>query len=185
MSTIDVETLRSWLDAGTPVVVLDVRTAADRAAWAVPGSLHVDAYAALKADDVHALDGVALPSDLPVVTVCNSGYTSQIAAKQLKIRGIEALSLEGGMQAWSLSWNTADITLPNGNVQVIQVRRAGKGCLSYLIGSEGEAAVIDAALQPEVYLDLAKSRDWAITAVLDTHICGPTVKPRDSAASAS
>src|SRR5574341_2416923 len=53
---------------------------------------------------------------------------------------------------------------------VIQTRRVGKGCLSYLIGSQGEAAVIDAALSPEVYLDLAKSRGWSIKAVLDTHI---------------
>jgi glyoxylase-like metal-dependent hydrolase (beta-lactamase superfamily II) len=170
MSTIDAETLRSWLEEGKPVVVLDVRSAADRATWAIPGSLHIDAYDELKAHNAHALDGVVLPSDVPVVTVCNSGYTSQIASKQLEARGIEAMSLVGGMQAWSLSWNTADVSLSNSNAEVIQVRRVGKGCLSYLIGSKGEAAVIDASLQPEVYLDLAKSRGWSITAVLDTHI---------------
>jgi glyoxylase-like metal-dependent hydrolase (beta-lactamase superfamily II) len=170
MSTIDAKTLRNWLEAGKPVVVLDVRAAADRATWAIPGSLHIDAYDALKAHNAHALDGVPLPTDVPVVTVCNSGYASQIASKQLKARGIEARSLEGGMQAWSLAWNTADIPLSKSNAQVIQVRRAGKGCLSYLIGSQGQAAVIDAALSPEVYLDLAKSRGWSITAVLDTHV---------------
>ena len=170
MSTIDAETLRSWLEEGKPVVVLDVCSAADRATWAIPGSLHIDAYDELKAHNAHALDGVVLPSDVPVVTVCNSGYTSQIASKQLESRGIEAMSLVGGMQAWSLSWNTADVSLSNSNAEVIQVRRVGKGCLSYLIGSQGEAAVIDASLQPEVYLDLAKSRGWSITAVLDTHI---------------
>jgi glyoxylase-like metal-dependent hydrolase (beta-lactamase superfamily II)/rhodanese-related sulfurtransferase len=170
MSTIDAETLRSWLEAGSPVVVLDVRSAADRATWAIPGSLHIDAYADLKAHNAHALDSVSLPTNVPVVTVCNVGHVSQIASKQLKARGIEASSLEGGMRAWSLSWNTADIPLPNSNAEVIQIRRVGKGCLSYLIGSQGEAAVIDAALQPEVYLDLAKSRGWSITAVLDTHI---------------
>ena len=170
MSTIDAETLRSWLEAGKPVVVLDVRAAADRAKWAIPGSVHVDAYANLKAHNTHALDGVSLPSDVPVVTVCNSGYTSQIASKQLEARGIEARSLEGGMQAWSLSWNTADIPLPTSNARVIQIRRVGKGCLSYLIGSREEAVVIDAALEPDVYLNLAQSRGWRITAVVDTHI---------------
>ena len=170
MSTIDAETLRSWLETAKPVVVLDIRSASDRATWAIPGSLHVDAYAALKAHNAHALDGVVLPSDVPIVTVCNSGYTSRIASKQLQARGIEARSLEGGMQAWSLSWNTADISVPGRDTQVIQIRRVGKGCLSYLIGSQGEALVIDASLQPEVYLDLAKGRGWSITAVLDTHI---------------
>jgi glyoxylase-like metal-dependent hydrolase (beta-lactamase superfamily II) len=52
----------------------------------------------------------------------------------------------------------------------IQVRRTGKGCLSYLIGSGGEAVVIDASLGPEVYVSLADSRGWKVTRVLDTHV---------------
>jgi rhodanese-related sulfurtransferase len=170
MNTIDAKTLRSWLEEGRPVIVLDVRSTADRASWTIPGSLHIDAYAELKAHNPHALDSVSLPVDVPVVTVCNSGYTSQIASRQLQARGIEAHSLEGGMQAWSLSWNIAEVPLPNSSAEVIQIRRVGKGCLSYLIGSQGEAVVIDAALQPDVYLDLAKSRGWTIAAVVDTHV---------------
>lgn len=73
MSTIDAETLRSWLETGTPVTLLDIRSAADRATWEIPGSLHVDAYADLKAHNPHALDGVALPTDVPIVTICNVG----------------------------------------------------------------------------------------------------------------
>ncbi|HEU0296097.1 MAG TPA: MBL fold metallo-hydrolase, partial [Anaerolineales bacterium] len=71
---------------------------------------------------------------------------------------------------WSWSWNTADVPLPSSKTQVIQIRRVGKGCLSYLIGSEKEAVVIDASLESEVYLNLARSHGWSITAVLDTHI---------------
>ena len=170
MSTIDAETLRSWLDAGQPVVVLDVRSAADHATWAIPGSLHVDAYAALKAHDVHALDSVSLPTDIPVVTVCNAGHASKTASEQLQARGINASSLEGGMRAWSLSWNMAEVPLHGSSAKVIQFRRVGKGCLSYLIGSGRDAAVIDASLDPEVYLNVAQSQGWSITAVLDTHI---------------
>ncbi len=170
MSTVDAETLRSWLEEGRQVIVLDVRLATDRASWAIPGSLHVDAYTDLKAHNPHALDGVSLPTDVPVVTVCNAGHVSQFASEQLQARGIAASSLEGGMGAWSLSWNIADVSLPDSNAQVIQIRRVGKGCLSYLIGSQEEAMVIDAALQPDVYLDLAKRHGWSITAVVDTHI---------------
>ncbi len=170
MSTIDPETLRNWLETGRPVIVLDVRSAADRAIWAVPGSLHVDAYAELKAHNPHALDGVSLPADVPVITICNVGHVSQIASEQLQARGIEARSLEGGMRAWSLSWNTAEVPLPGSNAKVIQIRRVGKGCLSYLIGAEKESVVIDASLDADVYLNLAQSQGWSITAVLDTHI---------------
>lgn len=50
------------------------------------------------------------------------------------------------------------------------MRRTGKGCLSYLIGSEDEAAVIDPALDPEIYLTLAHQHGWRISHVLDTHV---------------
>jgi hypothetical protein len=73
----------------------------------------------------------SLPSTLtlasrPVVTVCGVGKTSQIAAEQLAARGVQVYSLEGGMKAWSLAWNTASIVIAGSAVQVIQVRRTGK-----------------------------------------------------------
>jgi glyoxylase-like metal-dependent hydrolase (beta-lactamase superfamily II) len=170
MMTIDVETLRRWLEEGRPVMVLDVRPAAERAEWAIPGSLHVDVYDALKAHDPSALANVEVPSNTPVVTVCAAGKTSLIAAEQLAARGVEVMSLEGGMKAWSLAWNAAEVPLPGSSVRVIQVRRTGKGCLSYLVGAGEAAAVIDASLDPQVYLNLAVQHGWQITNVLETHI---------------
>ena len=170
MKTISVETLRVWLEEGRPVTILDVRPTAERAEWAIPGSIHVDAYDALRAHNPAALADVDVPSDIPVVTVCAAGKTSQIAASQLQARGLQALSLDGGMKAWSLAWNTAEVLVPANDVRVIQVRRTGKGCLSYLIGAKDEAMVIDASLNPQVYLDLASQYGWQITSVLDTHI---------------
>jgi len=170
MSTIAVETLRTWLEEGRPVTVLDVRPAVERAEWAIPGSIHVDAYDALKAHDPAALAEVDVPSDGPVVTVCAAGKISRIAAEQLAARSVEVMSLEGGMKAWSLAWNAAEVPIPASSVRVIQVRRTGKGCLSYLIGADEQAAVIDASLDPQVYLDLAAQHGWQIARVLETHI---------------
>lgn len=170
MQTIAVETLRFWLDKGRPVSIVDVRPQAERQEWAIPGSQHIDAYAALKAGDPEALAALELPAGRPVVTVCAAGKTSQRAAEQLAARGLEVFSLEGGMQAWSLAWNTAPVPLPNRSIQVIQIRRTGKGCLSYMIGMGEEAVVIDASLDPQVYLDVAARYGWQITNVLDTHI---------------
>ena len=42
-----------------------------------------------------------------------------------------------------------------------QVRRTGKGCLSYLVGASGEAAVIDPSLPSDVYLEAAATRGCA------------------------
>jgi len=51
---------------------------------------------------------------------------------------------------------------------VLQIRRLGNRCLSYLVGSGAEAVVIDAASDPEIYLELARQRRWTITHVPDT-----------------
>lgn len=170
MQTITVETLRSWLDVGRPVSIVDVRPQAEHQEWAIPGSIHIDAYMALQEHDPEALAALELPGDRPVVTVCAAGKTSQLAAAQLAVRGLEVFSLEGGMQAWSLAWNAAELPLAASPFQVIQLRRTGKGCLSYLIGAAGEATVIDASLDPEVYQKQAAHHGWHITRVLDTHI---------------
>lgn len=167
---IDVQTLCEWLDTNQPVTVVDVRAGHDRAQWMIPGSEHVDAYDALRGGEPGALATLALDRSRPVVTVCYAGRLSQTAADILSARGYDARSLAGGMKAWSLAWNVAEVPLAGNDVRVIQVRRTGKGCLSYLAASGGEAIVVDASLPPEIYLKLAKDRGWRIGAVIDTHV---------------
>ena len=150
--------------------MLDVRPEDQRVEWQLPDSVHFDAYEALKAKDPSAMEEAYLPERLPVVTVCGAGNSSMIAAEQLRSRGFEAYSLKGGMKAWSLAWNVAEVSVPGTEARIVQLRRTGKGCLSYLIGSDGEAAMVDAALDPEVYRSLADYRGWKVTQVLDTHI---------------
>lgn len=165
--------LRDALAAHEALTVVDVRPVAERAEWSIPGSLHVDAYQTLRAGDRSVLNAFAdtLPRDRPVVTVCARGRTSVLAAEALDALGFQTRSLRGGMAAWTDAWNTADVPLPDSSpARIVQVRRIGKGCLSYVIGSDAEAAVVDPALDPDVYLSLAAARGWTITAVLDTHV---------------
>ena len=167
---VDAETLRTWMETGAPLTVLDVRPGGERAEWSIPGSLHVDAYDALRAGDPAALDSVTLPRDRPVVTVCAAGKTSLLAADVLRSRGHTVYSLTGGMAAWSGAWNLAEVPCGIRGVQVIQVRRTGKGCLSYVVGLDSEAAVIDPSVDPAVYCTIAESRGWKIVSVVETHV---------------
>ena len=48
-TTIDVDELQGMLANHLPVTVLDVRRSDERAEWAIPGSIHVDAYEDLQA----------------------------------------------------------------------------------------------------------------------------------------
>ena len=168
--TISVAALREMLERNEPVTVLDVRPAAQWEEWSIPGSRHADVYEALWAGDAGALRGTDLPPDRPVVTVCAVGNTSLLAADLLRKRGLKALSLHGGMRAWSLAWNAADVAVSGSQAAVVQVRRTGKGCLSYLLGSGDEAAVIDPSVEAEVYARLAQERGWRITKVIETHV---------------
>jgi glyoxylase-like metal-dependent hydrolase (beta-lactamase superfamily II)/rhodanese-related sulfurtransferase len=165
---ITVEKLQEKLNNHENVFILDVRPIDQRSEWHIPGSAHVDAYARLNAGDNSVLDEVEIPKNATVVTVCAAGRTSLIASKALQEKGINAYSLQGGMKAWNFAWNMAALDLKD--ARIIQVRRSSKGCLSYLIGSGGESIVIDAALDPKIYIDLAQSNGWSIKYVADTHI---------------
>jgi rhodanese-related sulfurtransferase len=124
---VDAMTLRDMLERGERVAVVDVRKGEDHAEWSIPGSVNFDAYDALHAGDERAMEGLELPEGAPVVTVCNRGHSSSVAAEQLRRKGYEAFSLEGGMEAWSLAWNTAEVPLPGARAELVQVRRTGKG----------------------------------------------------------
>jgi glyoxylase-like metal-dependent hydrolase (beta-lactamase superfamily II) len=162
--------LRQLLERGAPITVLDVRPATQRAEWCIPGSVHVDAYDALRRGDPTVLADFHLANGGRVVTVCAAGKTSMLAAERLRARGLDAVSLEGGMRAWSLAWNTADVPCPGSSARIVQLRRTGKGCLSYLIGSNGDAVVVDASLEPQIYHRVAGKHGWRIRTVLETHV---------------
>jgi len=84
------------------------------------------------------------------------------------MQGYKTYSLEGGLKAWSLAWNTATINFPN--FDIIQFRRTGKGCLSYLIIANQEAIIVDASLEITVYEQYLKANNVVLKYVIETHI---------------
>lgn len=165
---INTNTLRTWLETGKEVSILDIRPIQERTEWFIPGSVYYNAYDKLKANNPDALQGLHLDKSIPVVTICAGGKTSLIAAGLLHEQGFEAYSLQGGMKSWSLSWNTAKLSFPH--FEVIQFRRTGKGCLSYLIASKNEAIIIDASLPVEAYQQALQKSKLTLKHVIETHI---------------
>ena len=145
---------------GRPVTLLDICPMHERVESSIPGSIHINAYDALKANDPKALANVEFPSDIPVVTVCAAGKTSLVARQQLQARGIQALSLEGGMKAWSLAWNIAEA--PGPRAPCASSGTTHRERLSLIIGDGKTAVVIDASLDLQAYLDLAHDYGWQI-----------------------
>src|SRR5439155_7047491 len=145
---ISVAELQELLAAKRSVTVLDVRSASD-IDWEIPGARQVDAYGDLQPGRLGPLAELNLPPG-PVVTVCGVGRTAAIATHLLRTNGVEALTLDGGMRSWSLAWNAAQTTISG--CQVVQVRRTGKGCLSYIVESQSVAVVFDASFYHSVYV---------------------------------
>jgi len=97
---VDARTLRDMLERGERITVVDVRKQEAHAQESIPGSVNFDAYDALHAGDERAMEGLELPEGTRVVTVCNRGHSSAVAAQQLRRQGHEAYCLEGGLEAW-------------------------------------------------------------------------------------
>jgi rhodanese-related sulfurtransferase len=99
-NNIDAKTLTNMLERGERVTLVDVRRREQHAKGSIPGSVNFDAYDALHAGDERAMGGLELPEGERVVTFCNRGTSGGGAAEQLRRRGYEAYSLEGGLEAW-------------------------------------------------------------------------------------
>jgi glyoxylase-like metal-dependent hydrolase (beta-lactamase superfamily II) len=72
------------------------------------------------------------------------------------------------MGAWASTYDTVEAEFEGATV--VQLRRRGKGCLSYIIGAGEHAVVIDPSLVIEQYQGVAASHGWRITHVVDTHL---------------
>jgi glyoxylase-like metal-dependent hydrolase (beta-lactamase superfamily II) len=168
---ITVRELQDLLRRGDSVRVVDVRDEEAHREWRIPGSEHFPwpPKGEQGPDEVGGCP--EFRGDDPVVFVCDRGRTSRQVAEEVRERyGVEARSLDGGMAAWSFAWNAAQVSDPDEDTTVVQLRRTGKGCLSYLVAAGGEALVIDPSLEAEVYQEAATNRDWTIEGVVETHI---------------
>jgi len=154
-----------------PLFLLDVRNQADVQDWKIEG----EAIIYLNVPYFDLLDGVEdllqhIPHDREVLVVCAKEGSSILVAEMLSEAGVSVRYLQGGMKAWSEHLEPVKIGDLTGGGELYQFVRMGKGCLSYMIMSNGEAAIVDAARMTEVYIDFAKKYDVSVTHVLDTHL---------------
>jgi glyoxylase-like metal-dependent hydrolase (beta-lactamase superfamily II) len=101
--------------------------------------------------------------------ICARGRASAAAAAALATAGIEATNVAGGMVAWSRLLVAQEVPIGTPTT-VVQLRREARGCLSYLVVSDGEALVVDPAPNVAAYVAEADRLDVRITRILDTHV---------------
>ena len=105
---------RAELDRATPdsaarmlrdgALVVDIRPYANRVAEGeIPGSVPVERIVLeWRRDPAGALRLPGRTADTPVVVVCNEGYASSLAARDLRTLGLRSVTdLAGGFRAWA------------------------------------------------------------------------------------
>lgn len=155
----------------TDLFILDVRNESDFNDWKIEGQN----FEFLNIPYFDLLDGVEeildqIPANKEILVVCAKEGSSVMVAEMLSEAGLDVFYLMGGMKAWSEHLEPVRIGELTNGAEIYQFVRLGKGCLSYMVVSNGEAAVIDSTRMIDAYLDFADDIGVKITHVLDTHL---------------
>ncbi|MEK0313875.1 MBL fold metallo-hydrolase [Cohnella sp. 56] len=158
--------------ASEELFILDVRNASDFNDWRIEGDgteiINIPYFELLDSVDA-ALDRI--PAGKKVLVVCAKEGSSQFIAEQLVEAGRTHVHyLEGGMKSWSEHLEPVKIGDLRDGGSVYQFVRIGKGCLSYMVISGGEAAVIDTLRLTDVFEQFARAQGAVIKHTLDTHL---------------
>ncbi|ANX10988.1 hypothetical protein ABE41_003135 [Fictibacillus arsenicus] len=151
--------------------ILDVRNESDFKDWKIEGK-DIESINRPYFDLIDGVEDVLehLPKE-EVLVVCAKEGSSVMVAEMLDEAGIkDVYYLEGGMKAWSEYLLPVKIGDLKDGGSIYQFNRIGKGCLSYLVESNGEAAIIDSARTIEAYEDFAKENNIEIKHMIDTHL---------------
>jgi len=168
---IDAKGLASALAAGKLIQIMDVR-APERVARSRIDQVPADRYHNTRGSELmhtQDIESTGLDPDLPVVVVCGHGFDSKILAFHLGRLGLNARSLAGGLLAWMNHTVPTDLDVPEGLDRLVQFDRIGKGCLGYLLVSDGEAVVVDPPSVVDSYLKVLKESGANLVGVVDTH----------------
>ena len=176
--------LNERLEKGEEFFVFDVRNEDEYEGWKIEGSeplpmANVPYYEMLEVDEHDdVVDSFVdflgrgwadkLPKDKPVLAVCAKGDTSEFVAQAMQRMGFEAYNLEGGTKAWGDFYYVRALE-ESDERSVYQVARPARGCLSYVVASEGQAVVIDPLRHINHYEELAEAKGFKIVLILDTH----------------
>src|SRR6266496_3480724 len=160
------------LDQGERVQLLDVRSAERVAQGRVTlgATLDFRALAASHLYQLATLDSLRLDPAAPVAVICGHGNSSARATRFLRERGFDAYSVAGGMASWETVYLPRRLSPTPALEHVIQLDRVGKGALSYVLVSDGDAVVVDPGRHLQPYEQVLEELGATPAAVIDTHM---------------
>ncbi|MFB6189840.1 MAG: MBL fold metallo-hydrolase [Halapricum sp.] len=169
-------TLQGRIDAGDPVRILDIRDRESVEQWQITGESVAFTYlprarvlqakaTGTIADLVADIDGEG-----PITVVCAEGRSSAEVAALFREAGHDARNLAEGMTGYADLFLGTDLD-SDGDARIVQYRRPSSGCLSYLVCSGDEAAVIDPlAAFTDRYRGAVAEAGATLRYAIDTHV---------------
>jgi glyoxylase-like metal-dependent hydrolase (beta-lactamase superfamily II)/rhodanese-related sulfurtransferase len=166
-----VEELYEELLADERTFILDVRNEEDFARWGVEGRRSLNVvnipYFDFIEDEEEALS--RLPEGANnVLVVCAKEGSSEYVAEILQSRGIRASYLQEGILSWGGLYDARDAVNTEFG-RIVQVARPARGDLSFVVISDGDAAIIDPLRHTENYLKVIEEAGAKLTHIFDTH----------------
>lgn len=167
---ISLDDFKARLDSGKVKFILDLRLEDEFDSWRIEGRHDFEIVNIPQLDFVGEEEKYLdrLPRDKEIFVVCAHGGASKYSAEVLADNGFKARGLDGGMDAWSVIYDTTalDVTNP----AIYQIYRLAKGCITHIIISGKEAVVIDAVRHLEHIKAVIDKHGAKIKYVFDTHL---------------
>jgi glyoxylase-like metal-dependent hydrolase (beta-lactamase superfamily II) len=164
-----IQEFKDRLDTGTIECLFDLRNPEEFDAWRIEGKNPVETINIPQLDFVGEEEQYfpRLPKDKEIIAICAHGDASKYCAELLRAHGFTALSLEGGMDAWSEFY---EIHRLEEAPAIHQVYRVAKGCITHVLIAGTEAIVIDPVRHLAHIEKILAESGARLTAVLDTHL---------------
>ena len=176
-ATVEVAELLPRLDRGDDVLLLDVRNQEEYETWKLEPrrpveTVHVPYFDFIEDPDA-AMARVPHEREREIVVLCAKGGSSEMVVDMLLETGVRARNVTGGMVAYGEYLEPVALPLEAAEAarfSIFQVNRRGKGCLSYVIVSGGEAVVVDPSRDVSWYETFVAKQSARLVRVLDTHV---------------
>ena len=173
--SIDVGELLARVDAGEPLLLLDVRNDDEFETWRVEGRRPAETVHVPYFDFIEDADGAAsrLPRGRKIVVMCAQGGSSAMVVEMLREAGVAARNVTGGMVAYGEYLQPVPVRLDADEAargELWQIIRRGKGCLSYVVRAGSDAVVVDPSRDVEWYERFVSQLGARLVRVLDTHV---------------
>jgi glyoxylase-like metal-dependent hydrolase (beta-lactamase superfamily II)/rhodanese-related sulfurtransferase len=165
--------LKKKIDKGEDIFILDVRDHEEHKSWKISYDKHQDSIVIPIDDLSYPRSLEQIPKDKEIVAFCARGNRSMSAAKMLSRHGYKVKSVEGGLAGWNTVYDVALVTDNDSPIDIWQIRRISKGCISYLVASSHSknAIVIDATCEVDNAIsNIISENRLKLTKAVDTHI---------------